>query len=652
MKKAISIVLIICLVLSMVSISFAESFNVSSLTDDELLALKEKVNAEIELRNLGASPYGQWYDYGLGQLLPDPRKVFEREIKGYDRITNNDDSWFSENIDDTTANEFNLYVAAARLYGFNVNMSSSGITYDADNADGFHIHVMQLSDVIWVDVTPGETDAKKSSSTEVVTPKETISSSSENSDDNSEMIAHENLAEETKELSSETATDKSEDQNDNNRIATQNADTVTITSADALCDWIEEDVESTISNLTDKWDEIMKRTTNYDEYKLNVGSIQSLYTEIVDAVENICLRMRCYSFYYTALELNSGKGNREIYNDLNDMYDVIYDDSRDDIYDDIYKDLLEDMYDEIYDGILDKAYDNAPYDEWDDFRSEEYSLWDDARSDVYGTWDETFSDIYSYWDEFRSYIYNDENDLAYKAINQFYSELIKDTEKMGSSIETITGIRVDTASIINKTYEPTALDKLYDEALADVENTISVLAEEWADLLSQTTTFDTFVARDDDVEEFYEKIVDTVENLCVRQQQYAVDFATSIMNSDSDTKYRDLRYIYSCLYGRSRRYIYRNVYNGILKDMHKYYYNGVLKNAKNSTSYSNWSEARSDAYGWWSDARSDTYSIWSDTYSEIYSFYSDMRSEVYSKDFGKAQKVIDKLQKKVDRKKK
>lgn len=432
----------------------------------------------------------------------------------------------------------------------------------------------------------------------------------------------------------------------------ENSEATTITTTDELIEWVTDDVEKTTSDLVTKWDDLIKKTTNYDEYKANVDSLRALYAEIDSASLKICLRMKYYAFAYVILELNSGKSNSEIYKDLSDMYDAIYDDARDDIYDDIYDDLLKDMYADSYDGVLKKAYDNAPYEEWDNFRSEEYSLWEETRSSVYGNWDEAFSEIYSFWDSIRSNFYNDERDLACKTTIRFYNGLTKDIKKNGIPVNDIITINVDDENILSMTFEPTIVDGLDETVTADLETTIATLEKEWSELAAQTDTFEKYVAHADQVEGFFEKVVSITEELCVRQQQYAIDYANVILQSDSQTKYRDLTYMYSSLYGGSRKEIYRATYNGLLKDMYKYYYNGVLKKARKTTSYSEWSGARSDVYGWWSDARSDVYSIWSDTFSDIYSFWSDLRSEVYSKDMDKAQKVIDKFQKKVDRKKK
>ena len=426
-----------------------------------------------------------------------------------------------------------------------------------------------------------------------------------------------------------------------------------ITTADDLLEYAEHDIETQITNLQAQWDEILTNTKSYSDYKANVGAIRDFYSEVDNATAKLCLRIAYYAFDYAVLELNSGDSNRTIYSNLSDMYDVLYKDARKDIYDDVYDDLLKDMYDELYDGVLKKGKnDAASYDEWDDFRSEEYSLYDETRSSVYGIWDSTFSEIYSFWDNFRSYIYNDETQLACKTAIRFHKRLGKKSEEIGLTASSVTSIIENVNNILSMTFEPTPVDGVDEAVMADLESTLEALENEWKEISTEVDTFEKYVADPDRIEEFYDKIVETVEALCLRQRQFAIEYANVILQSDSQTKYRDLMYLHSSLYGDSRREILGATYNGILKKIHQYYYNGILKKGKKTASYSVWNEARSDEYSWWSDARSTVYSTWSDTYSDIYSFWSDLRSEVYSKDWDTAQKVIDKFQKKLDRKSK
>ena len=151
-KKLVSLFLISVLV-SMISISaFADVVDVTALSDEALLALKEQVLEEISVRHLEDSyAFGQWYNFGLGKILPDPAKVFGRSPKKHSIISNNDDKWFTENLEDITQEEFEMYVAALRMYGFNNSISASGISFEADNSDGIHINVTLIGKVLFVD---------------------------------------------------------------------------------------------------------------------------------------------------------------------------------------------------------------------------------------------------------------------------------------------------------------------------------------------------------------------------------------------------------------------------------------------------------------------------------------------------------------------
>ena len=149
-KKIVTLVLVTLLLLS--SFASAETFSVSSLSDEDLLALREQVVAEIAARHLeDAGVFGQWYDFGLGQFLPSPTEVFGRVPKQHSTITNNDDKWFTDNLDDVTHDEFEAYVAALRVYGFNEKISATGISFEADNVDGIHISVSLIGKVLFVD---------------------------------------------------------------------------------------------------------------------------------------------------------------------------------------------------------------------------------------------------------------------------------------------------------------------------------------------------------------------------------------------------------------------------------------------------------------------------------------------------------------------
>lgn len=138
---------------------------------------------------------------------------------------------------------------------------------------------------------------------------------------------------------------------------------------------------------------------------------------------SLCNRMYSYSINYAELILESNHPNDDKYDDLDMIYDIVYDDACDDIYDEIYDGILDDMYDDFYDGVLDDAYDYVAYRTWSDARSEEYDWWSDTRSDVYKKWSNTRSDIYSFWSDVRSAAYRGDMEKFEKEIADFQEDI-------------------------------------------------------------------------------------------------------------------------------------------------------------------------------------------------------------------------------------
>lgn len=83
------------------------------------------------------------------------------------------------------------------------------------------------------------------------------------------------------------------------------------------------------------------------------------------------------------------------------------------------------MYDTFYNGILDDAYDDAPYDEWSDARSDEYDWWSDTRSDVYDEWSDFRSDVYDFWSDMRSELWDDDIEKAENKLKDFKEDIEK-----------------------------------------------------------------------------------------------------------------------------------------------------------------------------------------------------------------------------------
>ena len=75
------------------------------------------------------------------------------------------------------------------------------------------------------------------------------------------------------------------------------------------------------------------------------------------------------------------------------------------------------------------------------------------------------------------------------------------------------------------------LDGIETAVTEDVENTISELEKEFDLLKSKIDTYDKYKKDSASVEDFYNKILKTNNDACIRLYEYASDYATIIMNS-------------------------------------------------------------------------------------------------------------------------
>lgn len=188
---------------------------------------------------------------------------------------------------------------------------------------------------------------------------------------------------------------------------------------------LEKDVEALISSLTSEYEELAADIDTYEKYISNAGRVESFYASTVETVRQFCIKLREYSVTYATVITASDGSYSEKYDELDAIYDDIYDDVGEEIYDEIYDGVLDDMYDTFYDGILDKAYDSAPYEEWSDARSDEYDWWSDARSDVYDEWSDFRSDVYDFFSDVRSAVFKDDDEKTVSKIEDFIADIEK-----------------------------------------------------------------------------------------------------------------------------------------------------------------------------------------------------------------------------------
>lgn len=144
MKKFLCLLVAILLVGSIV---LAETIDLSAMTDDELLALKESVANEIEARSSKANSAIPWYDYGIGQYLPSFADVTgNTSIKP--GISWNNDKSFAEQFEGATEDDFKAYCEALDKWGYNINKSTTWASYEASNTNGIKVNLYIIGDQI------------------------------------------------------------------------------------------------------------------------------------------------------------------------------------------------------------------------------------------------------------------------------------------------------------------------------------------------------------------------------------------------------------------------------------------------------------------------------------------------------------------------
>lgn len=201
-------------------------------------------------------------------------------------------------------------------------------------------------------------------------------------------------------------------------------------------DIVIKDVEDTVAELSTEYEALKAEINTYTKYLDSTDKMEAFYAKISDTNYSLCVRMYEYSLDYAESIVNSDMSNDDKYDELEELYDSIYEDSGDEIYDRIYDGILEDIYDDFYDGLLDEAYDNeeySEYSEWYDARSDEYEWWYDTRSEVYEDWYDMRSDVYEFWTDLRSELWDDDIEKAKEKIEDFREDIEKLKKNMDKS---------------------------------------------------------------------------------------------------------------------------------------------------------------------------------------------------------------------------
>ena len=111
----------------------------------------------------------KWPNSALAQLLPTPKSHFGK-------VTRDSADCLTVDVAKTTQADFDEYVEQCREKGFTENYEKSEFTYDADNADLFHLHIYYYDSLSEMNITleaPAEdTTAEETEQTEAEKPTE------------------------------------------------------------------------------------------------------------------------------------------------------------------------------------------------------------------------------------------------------------------------------------------------------------------------------------------------------------------------------------------------------------------------------------------------------------------------------------------------
>lgn len=236
---------------------------------------------------------------------------------------------------------------------------------------------------------------------------------------------------------------------------------------DELNELVPQEIDSRVVALNEKYEKLQTEIDTYDKYIANKEKMTDYYASVYNDMQDTCIRMREYCVKYAQIILESDKANDEKYDDLEEMYDVVYDDAGEDIYDEFYDGVLEDIYDVYYAGILDEAYDTVEYEEWSNARSEEYENWSDTRSDTYELWSDFRSEVYEFWSDLRSEFWDDDLDSAKDKIQDFQNDIVELKEEGGAKEKESEQPEKNSEANIEK--EDSQSDKKKDNSEVDTE---------------------------------------------------------------------------------------------------------------------------------------------------------------------------------------
>lgn len=192
-----------------------------------------------------------------------------------------------------------------------------------------------------------------------------------------------------------------------------------------LSEVAEKDVEDTLEALNVQYEDLIAKTGTFDAYRENIDAVQAYYDLVEQETRDLGIRLRQYAADYAANVLASERTPGQMYDDLEVIYDDLYDGAGDDLYDGVYDDLFGNLYDAFYSGVVKDGYDIIGYGEWSEISSAEYDRYSDAQSEVYELISDARSDIYEFGSDVRSDVFGDKVEKAEKELAKFQEKIDK-----------------------------------------------------------------------------------------------------------------------------------------------------------------------------------------------------------------------------------
>ena len=424
-------------------------------------------------------------------------------------------------------------------------------------------------------------------------------------------------------------------------------DETTITSDDdTLEDAVDSQTEALVRSLTDQFSQLAGEITSYDAYTANVDKVKAFYDTVVTETSHVLLMMRKDSLAYVRALMASGESSDEIYEDLDDINDYIYEDGCEDLSDAVYDQLFEDISDAFYDGVLEDS-DAAPdVASWSDVHSSEFNMWSHARSDVYDAISDCSSDIFDFTHHVERDLSNDDPDKASERINGFAA----DTQELEDRLNGTSDISAPVEAL-----EPSAVTDDYHtlgKAASSQEKALfSDLTARSRKLTDAITSYAEYAANAGKVEEFYDYVLAETQKTIILMYEDSYNYADALLHSgkNRDDIYNNLDYIVEYIHNGGCGDMERDICDGLLDDMMGAFFDGVLSDMSHITDFDSYEKTVSHEFDIVSGCRSDVSKAIYDCESDIFEFAGALERAVFDENMDQAGNRAEELHKKIEK---